>query len=42
MLQGKLAEAQLDFERCLMLDRSLEPSLAERIKSIRQQLALRR
>jgi hypothetical protein len=39
MLQGQMAEAQLDFDRCLKLDRSLEPVVRERIEATRRQLA---
>jgi hypothetical protein len=42
MLKGQLAEARLDFEKCLKLDRSLEPLVADRIKSISRQLASKR
>jgi hypothetical protein len=37
MIQGKLAEAKLDFEECLTLDRSLEPLVEERVEVTRQQ-----
>ena len=42
MLQGKLAEARVDFEECLKLDRSLSASVEEAIEEIGRQLQLKR